>query len=208
VIAEVMTKGAVEYDFFNFQANSETKNHARIRSDLQRIIGLRDPQAEEYRINITDVVRGGYGINKLVAFLGEIKCGSRYANQKWVLDLNLVHDDSPNTDLSRILSVQRLGVPDKFEINLHRYTVPNLIVEDYDEALAVELFTDGQRHRFKPCAVPGRFLYRVGDDVRLIETDDSYKTFENLYSKAITETLIYSSAYKQAGVVWNEYQNK
>jgi hypothetical protein len=208
VLAEVMTKGAVTYDFFNFRANSDAANHPRIRADLEEIIRLRDPEENDYRINITDVVRGGQGINNLIGFLKEIKSAPRYQKQRWILDLNLIHDSSPNTHLDRINSVQSGHLPGAFEINLQRYQVPNLIVEDYDEALAVELFFDGRYHRFKPCTLPGQFLYRVGDDLRLIETEDCYKTFEVLYSTAITQGLLTSPDHAQAGYVWNEYQNK
>ncbi len=208
VLAEVMTKGAVSYDFFNFRANSDKANHTRIRTDLEKIIRLRDPGESDYRINITDVVRGGQGINNLVSFLNELKSTPRYQKQRWILDLNLIHDNSPNTHLDRINSVRSNHVPGIFEINVYRYEVPNLIVEDYDEALAVELFFDGRYHRFKPCAVPGQFLYRMDEEIRLIETQDSYQTFEVLYSTAITNELRTSPYHQQAGVVWNEFQIK
>jgi hypothetical protein len=133
---------------------------------------------------------------------------AQFKKQHWVLDLNLLHDDSARTNIGNIEAVKSFATPGAFEIELHRYPVTNLIVEDYDPALAVKLESDGQTFRFKPCAVPGSFLYQVGSEVRLIESEDCYRTFEKLYSDSITQYLLTSDRHEQDGVVWQEYQNK
>jgi hypothetical protein len=133
---------------------------------------------------------------------------SEFEHQQWILDLNLLHDTTGKTHVGNIMAVQGKRRPGSFEIQLHRYVVPNLIVEDFDPALAFSLEWDGKRHIFKPCSVPGKFLYQVGNEIRLVEADNCYLTFEEHYSQAITEYLKTSPEYDQVGVVWQEYQEK
>jgi hypothetical protein len=208
VTSEVMSRGKCEYDFFNFQQGSENKNHQRIIKDVSEILLRRDPGEKIYRINITDTAKGGNGINSLVGLLDHVKeSTSTFKNQRWILDLNLLHDTTNNTNIGNIqraLGKRHTG----FDIQLHRYPVSSLIVEDVESAIAFELEWNGQRHIFKPSTQPGEFLYRVGNDVRLIQSENCYLTFEELYSQAITETLTTSPHHEQVGVVWNEYQAK
>lgn len=208
VMAEVMSRGGCQYEFFNFQENSNKATHPRIIKDLTEILIRRDPEQEEYRINVTDASRGGYGINNLVPLMAAVKDSNpRFKHQKWVLDLNLFNDRPTRANLARIEGVRDLKALG-FEIHLQRYQVPSLIVEDFDPALAFSLEWDGQRHIFKPCSVPGQFLYATANQVSLIETDNSYLTFEELYSRSITEQLKTAPNLQQVGVVWQEYQEK
>jgi hypothetical protein len=209
VTAEVMSRGGIQYDYFNFQENSEAKFRPRIIQDLTRILELRDPEQEVYRLNITDTSKGGQGINNLVDFLAHIKdTNGKFQKQHWMLDLNLFHDNTENTDLGNIYKVLDKQVPGAIEIQLNRYEVSHLIVEDFDPALAVTLDWDGKRHAFKPCSVPGQFLYQTEHELRLIETDNAYLAMEEIYSNAITENMTTAPDLKQIGVVWQEYQVK
>jgi hypothetical protein len=209
VTTEVMSRGQFTYDYFNYQAGSDPSNHPRIATDVTAILKQRDPGAELYRVSVTDTARGGQGINALVALLKEIRAGNaQFKKQHWLLDLNLLHDESERTNIGNIEAVKGLAIPGVFDIELNRYPVTNLIVEDYDPALAVQLESDGRTFRFKPCSVPGSFLYQVGSEVRLIESEDCYRTFEKLYSDSITQYLLTSDRHEQDGVVWQEYQNK
>lgn len=209
VMTEVMSRGACEYEFFNFQESSNTANHPRVISDLSGILQRNDPGHELYRINITDTAKGGQGINTLVGLIGRVKESvSAFRKQQWKLDLNLIHDTSANTDINNIEAVRRRFQRKGFVIDVKRYAVPSLIVEDFDPALAFTLDWDGQRHIFKPCSVPGKFLYQVGNEVFLIHSENCYLTFEELYSIAITQELTTAPNLRQVGVVFQEYQNK
>jgi hypothetical protein len=209
VTTEVMSKGKFSYDYFNFQAGSQKENHSRIITDLTTILKQCDPGVGEYRINVTDTARGGHGINALVELLRDIREGNaQFRRQHWLLDLNLLHDESANTDIGNIQRVLSLAQCGKFDVQLHRYPVSSLIVEDYDPALAVELVSDGQTHRFKPCARGGAFLYETNKEVRIIETEDCYRTLEWFYSDSITKYLLTSPRHEQDGDVWREYQQK
>jgi hypothetical protein len=209
VTAEVMSRGGIQYDFFNYQRNSEKEFQPRIIQDLTNILTLRDPGQEIYRINITDTSKGGQGINNLVDFLAHIKdTNGKFRKQRWMLDLNLFHDNTQNTNLGNIHKVLGKQVPQNFEIQLNRYAVSSLIVEDFDPALAFALEWDGKRHIFKPCSVPGRFLYQIDNELRLIEADNSYLALEEFYSLSITNSMTAAGDLKQVGVVWHEYLEK
>jgi hypothetical protein len=209
VTAEVMSRGECAYEFFNFQENSNRDTHPRIIKDLTEILLRRDPGQEIYRINVTDTSRGGQGINNLVQLMTELKSTvPEFKHQRWQLDLNLLHDTSKNTNLYNIEGVRGFGREGSFDLQLNRYVVPSLIVEDFDPALAFKMERDGERHIFKPCAVPGDFLYQVGSEIRLIHSENCYLTFEELYSRSITEFLTTDPEREQVGVVWNEFQQK
>lgn len=210
VTTEVMARGQFTYDYFNFQAGSQTQNHGRIKEDLTKILKQRDPGASEYRICVTDTARGGQGINTLVALIRAVREGhAQFRHQHWILDLNLLHDTSANTNVANIEGARKaFSIPGTLDIELNRYPVSSLIVEDYDPALNVDLSSDGQTFRFKPCATPGSFLYQVGSEVRVIDSHDCYQTFERLYSKSVTQFLLTSPSHAQDGVVWQEYQQK
>jgi hypothetical protein len=209
VTAEVMSRGEIKYDFFNFQENSNRTTHQRIITNLTEILKARNPGEKIFKINITDTSKGGQGINNLVDFLAHIRnYDSRFGKQLWKLDLNLFFDNSKNTDLRNIYSVLSKQTPGIFEIQLNPYEVSSLIVEDFDPALAFVIEWDGKRHAFKPCSVPGQFLYQVNNELRLIECDNSYLALEEFYSKAITENMLTAPNLEQVGVVWQEYQNK
>lgn len=207
---EVMSRGNVMYDYFNFQAGSSTKNQQRITNDLTAILKQRDPSSSEFRINVTDTARGGQGINTLASLLRDIREGhAQFKKQKWILDINLFHDSSSNTNIKNIEAVQqRFSELGKFELQVNRYPVSSLIVEDFDPALAVKIESDGRVFRFKPCAEAGRFLLRIGNVVGVVESENCYQTFEKLYSDSITEYLVTSPKHEQDGVVWREYQEK
>jgi hypothetical protein len=172
-------------------------------------VELRNPEQEVYRINITDTSKGGQGINNLVDFLAHIRdTNAKFQKQRWILDLNLFHDNTQNTNLGNIYKVLGKQVPGAMEIQLNRYPVSHLIVEDFDPALAFVLEWDGKRHIFKPCSVRGRFLYEMGNEMRLIETDNSYLALEEFYSLSITKNMAGAADLQQVGVVWQEYEEK
>lgn len=207
VLAEVMSRGACEYEFFNFQESTNAANHPRVIRDLAEIVRRNDPGEEVYRINITDTAKGGHGINTLVGLMARVKESvPAFRNQRWKLDLNLIHDTSAN--ISNIKAVRGLRKEGWFDIELNPYPVPSLIVEDFDPALAFSLEWNGERHVFKPCSVPGEFLYQVGNEIHLIHSENCYLTFEELYSIAITQWLETAPDLKQVGVVWHEFQDK
>lgn len=208
VAAEVMSRGVILYEFFDFRDNSNPLRQPKFMQDLKEILARRDPGQEEYRINVTDTSRGGFGINVLVSLMARVKESvARFKNQNWLLDLNLINDQPSKVHLARIQEV-RDKKPERFEVHIHLYKVPDLIVEDVKPALSFELEWDGERRIFLPQAVAGRFLYTVGDQVNLVETDNCYLASEELGSRSITNLLITSPTLRQIGAVWDQYQEK
>jgi hypothetical protein len=205
-LVEVMSRGGVNYDFFNYQEGHKLSNRPRVIGDLKPILLARNPENETYRINITDAACGGQGINALALILKEIKeSTSEFKRQNWELRLDLLHDES--ADISNIEAVARLS-QSGFNIQLARVRVPNLIFEDYDPALAFELSFESGRYLFKPCAKPGRMLLRHGETVSFIETENAGLMLEQLAAQGVTDYLINHSGRQQTGDVWADYQQK
>lgn len=206
-LVEVMSRGACEYDYFNYQCGSHTENRQRVIGDLKPILLDRDPGQEMYRINVTDTAKGGYGINALISILKEIKEGSPdFRKQQWQLGVNLLH--TSEADAKYIDEILKAQVPASFLIDLKKFEVPNLIFEDYDPALSFRVETNGGRYDFKPCAEPGQMLLRKGDDAFVVETENTSLMLNEFLSERITESLVTSSDHHQIGDVWADYQSK
>lgn len=206
VLAEVMSRGELQYDFFDYQRGSDPASRPAVISRLKPILIARDPNQELYRINVTDTVKGGYGINALVSIMKEIKEGTAaFQNQSWMLDLHLLHGEQ--VDFDNINEVLKAG-DGRFGISIHPYKVPNLIFEDYDPALAFEIASDHGRFLFKPCAQPGKMLLREGNEVFVVETDNTNLMLEEFSAEGITANFLTSADHAQSGAVWTDYQNK
>jgi hypothetical protein len=95
-----------------------------------------------------------------------------------------------------------------FVVDLHRYEVPDLIVEDYEEAMGFKLEIDKTEWIAKPSIMSGRFLIKVGSEVRLIESENLYLTFTEFYANAVTDSLVTDANRELIQVIWNEYQQK
>jgi hypothetical protein len=206
-LVEVMSRGACEYDYFNYQCGSHAANRQRVLGDLKPILLARNPEEEVYRINVTDTAGGGHGINALVSILKEIKEGTAdFRNQKWQLGVRLLH--TAEADIEHIEGIKKAQVSGDFLIDLQRFDVPNLIFEDYDPALAFQVETQDGRYEFKPCAKPGRMLCRFGNEAYVVETDNTNLMLNEFVSSRITENLVTSPDHVQIGDVWSDYQSK
>jgi hypothetical protein len=83
-----------------------------------------------------------------------------------------------------------------------------LVVEDYEGALGLEITGDRGRFLVKQSYRPGRFVLKSDDGLRLVESKALVITFDELFSKSITEEMTTSPDLKQIGVVWNDYEQK
>lgn len=208
MLVEVMSKGVVQFEFFDFRQGASGLRDNEIIDDLVRILGRTNPGQEVFRLQVVDTAIGGYGINKLAALLRSIQQKySAFRRQSWHLDIHLLHPTNGREDIERIKSVlgQRAAT---FEISLSLYPVPELIAEDYDEATGFEIVRDGMRFFAKPSICPGRYLLGEGNHRWLIESEDLSRTFDEFFSDAVSEVLLTDPARKLVGVVWPEYQTK
>lgn len=208
LLTEIMSQGSASFDFFNFQQGSAGTRDSEIRYELLDVLEKRDPQAETYRIQIVDTAIGGQGINKLVDLLNDIhEEHSSFRNQNWMLDINLLHPTNGRQDIANINRVQRYQTSN-LNIDLKRYPVADLVVEDWDEAIGFTLEREGQRFIAKPSIHPGRFLLKKQGCMYVVDSADLSRTFDELFSEAITTSLLSDPNRELVRVVWDEYQSK
>lgn len=202
VIVEVMTRGNVAYEFVNY--TQHTEREAEIMDALRGLLLQRDPQTEEFRIQITDTAIGGHGSTHLAKMLIGIKASlDRFKNQKWIVMFNLLHDLRPGTNTDKMRAIADLH-PDgiAFEVNL--YQVPNLITEDYDAGLG--LVFDGRI--VKPCSEEGKFVLSSNAGVSLIHSAEMKLTFDQLFTESVSDGLVTSPYYKQVADIWGQSSAK
>ena len=87
---------------------------------------------------------------------------------------------------------------------VNRYPVPDLIVEDYDEALGFTLEREGSFYVPKPSIVAGRFLLKTNRVWSLIESEDLSLTFDEFMSEAVTNSLVTDPDRELVSVVWQD----
>ena len=143
LMVEVMTSSSVDFEFFNYKAGCQPENANRVKDLLYPI--LRDSDAHEgiYRIQVVDTAVGGYGINALTNYLWDIKnAHGQFKKQKWDLDYRIIHATDDRTNVNRIKQVRDRAVAGVFDVNLERYVVTDLMVEDSESALGLEIVGD------------------------------------------------------------------
>jgi hypothetical protein len=208
MLVEVMSRGKVEFEFFNFRQGSSRKRDAEIRSELLAILQRKDLGQELYRIQVVDTAIGGQGIVALVELLKDIHDQqAAFSNQSWIIDIHLLHPTNGHENVNRMDSVQR-RTTDRFQVMVNRYPVPDLVVEDYDEALGFTLEREGSTYVAKPSVVSGRFLLKTNGGLRLIESEDLSRTFDEFMCEAVTNSLLTDPNRALVSVVWQDYVSK
>jgi hypothetical protein len=209
LLMDVMASGSGDFTFFNFKEGSNGKNKGRVIAEMLPILRQFDPQKPAYRIQVVDTAVGGQGINALTKYLWSLKEQHRdFRKQKWELDYRIIHATDARTNVENIMRAKGRARPGLFEIQLQRYAVPDLVVEDYEGALGLEITRGGGKFLVKQSYKPGRFVIKSDDGLRLVESKALVVTFDELFSNSITEEMTTSPDLKQVGVVWNEYEQK
>jgi len=209
LIMNVMAFGSGDFTFFNYKAGCQPENAGRVKEDLYSLLAAADPNEEVYKIQIVDTAVRGDGINTLRRYLWELKNQhAQFHKQKWELDLRIIHSNDKHTNRGNIERVQAHPEPGIFEVQLRRYEVPDLIVEDYEAALGMEITSDQGKFLVKQSYKPGQFLLKSEEGTRLVRSDALVVTFDELFSQSITDEMIHSQDLTQVGVVWNDYEQK
>ncbi|GEM_PF-2302997 len=203
VMVEVMTSSSVDFEFFNYKAGCQTYNANRVKDLLYPILRDADPQQGVYRIQIVDTAVGGYGINALTSYLWDIKnAHGQFKKQKWELDYRIIHATDKRTNVGKIKEVCDRSVAGAFDVNLKRYVVTDLMVEDSESALGLEIVGDYGNYLVKQSYKPGEFIMRADDGIRHIRSQAEVVTYDELFSDRITYQMEHNSEMKQVGVVW------
>jgi hypothetical protein len=204
VMAEVMTSGSVDFKFFNYKAGCQPENAGRVKELLFPILRDADPHQGIYRIQVVDTAVGGYGINALTRYLWDIKnAHGQFKEQKWELDYRIIHATDERTNVGKIKRVCDQAVTGVFDVNLERYVVTDLVVEDSESALGLKIVGDYGNYLVKQSYKPGELIIRAEDGIRHIRSQAEVVTYDELFSDRITFQMLNAPKMKQVGVVWN-----
>lgn len=203
VMVEVMTSSSVDFEFFNYKEGSHEKNAGRVKELLFPILRDADPHEDIYRIQVVDTAVGGYGINALTSYLWDIKnAHGQFKMQKWELDYRIIHATDKRTNVGKIKGVRGRTVAGIFEVNLERYVVTDLMVEDSEAALGLKIVGDYGNYLVKQSYKPGEIIIRSEDGIRHIRSQAEVVTYDELFSDRITYQMEHDAEMKQVGVVW------
>jgi hypothetical protein len=203
VMVEVMTSSSVDFEFFNYKAGCQPQNANRVKDLLYPILRDADPHQGIYRIQVVDTAVGGYGINALTSYLWDIKnAHGQFKKQKWELDYRIIHATDKRTNVDRIKEVCDRSVAGAFDVNLERYVVTDLMVEDSESALGLEIVGDYGNYLVKESYKPGELIIRADDGIRHIRSQAEVVTYDELFSDRITYQMEHNPKMKQVGVVW------
>jgi hypothetical protein len=209
LLMDVMASGSGDFTFFNFKEGSNGNNRNRVKEELLPILRACDPHEPVYRIQVVDTAVGGQGINALTRCLWALKDQTpQFRKQKWELDYRLIHANDSRTDVGNIERAKSRARAGVFEIQMQRYVVPDLMVEDYEGALGMDLVNEHGKFLIKQSYKPGRFVLKGDDGLRLVRSDALTVTFDELFSQSITDEMLHASDLKQVGVVWQDYELK
>lgn len=207
LLMNVMASGSGNFTFFDYQAGCQTYNAERVKSDLYSILSNADPNEGIYKIQVLDTAIGGQGINALTCYLRDLKeKNAQFRKQRWELDLLIIHPHDAN--IGNIERVKSYSTSKVFDVRLQRFEVPDLITEDYEGALGLDITHDHEKFLVKPSYHRGQFLLKSNDGARLVRSDALVNTFDELFSKSITDVMITSQNIEQVGVVWSDYEQK
>lgn len=203
IMTQVMTSGSVDFEFFNYKAGCQKKNATGVKEMLYPILRDADSHDKFYRIQVVDTAIGGFGINALTSYLWDIKNShSEFKHQKWELDYRIIHATDKRTNISNIKAVSSQSVAGVFDVNLERYVVTDLMVEDSESALGLEIVGDYGNYLVKPSYKPGEIILKADDGIRYIRSYAEVVTYDELFSDRITYQLLNAPEMKQVGVVW------
>jgi hypothetical protein len=208
MLVDVMNKGNLDFEFFNFKEGSSKSRNIGIQSELLAILQRKDPKNELYKIQIVDTAIGGYGIVALTEMLKSLHdTNENFVKQSWSIDIHLLHPTNGHENVSRMESVKG-QTTSRFQVVLKRYPVPDLIVEDYDDALGFTLERHGSKYFAKPSVVPGKFLLKTNGVFSLIESENLSLTFDEFMCEAVTNSLLTDPNRELVGIVWQDYVSK
>jgi len=209
MLVEVMSGSAVQFEYFDFRNGSKGFRDREVTDELFRIFKRTNLDADSFQIQIVDTAKGGNGINKLVTLLRYIHDERQaFRNQHWLIDAHLLHPTDGNQDIDNIYAARLIHSPKFHVINIKLYPVPIVVGEDFDEASDFEFIKDGDLFIPKPRALGAGFLLEDQNGEQLIETDNTFLTFDEFFSDAITHALLSDPNRVLAEIVWKKVHSQ
>lgn len=186
VIAGVLKTKMV---IFNYTYATQKCQRGFIESQL--IEQLRErltPDQRVINVGVVDTAIGGYGSKNLAEMLSLIH-GRYFANQHWLVQLHLLHENKSPPRLS--FEIPKFD-NNKLKFVLNFYGVESLLVEDWPEGIGLAVNKTKEYFALERHIEPGRILYRNAQDIHLMESESLCDTMTSLAVDAINRVMLNS----------------
>lgn len=159
----------------------------------------------ELKIAVIDTAISGDGSLHLAELLAQHHLSDK--RQRWICHFHLLHAKERFPLKSRHipeLSNERL------EFNVVTWPVDHLLVEDWNEAIGLEVCWEGNtRAIIKHCSTEGRLLLKRNDGaVQLIESQELHHYVDLLLGDAVSEYVRHDEKLVYQKDVWQRYINR
>jgi hypothetical protein len=191
------------FEYLPFQNRKGLARRKAMRRELAVILRRRSPDRETFRVLVVDTAIGGHGAQDLKEMIVQA-LGDADLPHSLDVTFHLLHDSAraKAEAVARIDDISRHNTGGvKFKV--HRYSVPSLIVEDWESALGIDLRLEGERFIVKPASTAGVFYLRsAGGEVRELYTSDLSQLLLQKMGEFTSDAIRTDPRFKQAGEVW------
>lgn len=162
-------------------------------------------RAARLKIAIVDTAISGDGSYHLAELLSDTH--RRNAKQRWECDFHLLHTrERYPAKTGRIPELQH----DQLAFSVTLWPVDHLLVEDWNEAIGLEVQWEGNsRAIIKHCSTEGHLLLRREDgSVQHIESPELHHYMDVLLGDAVSEHVRHDPYLQFQGDVWGRYVHR
>jgi hypothetical protein len=174
-----------------------------MKASLTSILKKRAPNRDTFRVLVVDTAIGGNGAKDLSEMICEVCADSFFPNIE--VTFYLLHDICRGKKAVPRIEAVRSASTDKVRFTVHRHSVRSLIVEDWDEALGIELRLERGVFRVEPRRSPGMFYLRGTGGVRELETSDLSQLLQQKMAESTSDAVRTHPRFTQIGEVWMKY---
>jgi hypothetical protein len=193
----------VSIDYFDYRERWATQRRLEIIAELKIIIAQKNVDFDTFHLVVIDCSIGGNGIADLVPIIKEVWSSSkRYSQQRWILDIHLLHDLRGRRNTAKMRSVQYRPVsdPGRFDVSVTLHEVPKLITEDYSPAIDFRI--DPVSKLYVPQKREGTLLLRDGREVINAYSPNAFLLYKSFFVEGIRRALEAHPGYHLDRVVW------
>lgn len=184
-----------------FTAGSQGKNDEQVLHILEQGLA-KHAGASELRIAVIDTAISGDGSLHLAGLLSQRQLIDR--GQRWNCDFHLLHAKQrfpKKSNLIRELSNEHL------EFSVVTWPVDHLLVENWNEAIGLEVHWDGTTQAvIRNSSTEGRLLLKqIDGSIQLIESPELHHYVDLLFGDAVSEHVRHDASLVYQGDVWQRY---
>jgi len=158
------------------------------------------------KMGIVDTCIGGHGALKLAQLL--LRLHQSYGKQHWTVGFHLLYSRNHPTSKfpTKSFDIFTMGT-DEIYFDVRYYAVPNLLVEDWGEAIGYRVDWSGSGSDIiKPSTVEGELILREANgSVKLIHSPELNAYIDTLIAASVSDAVRTTPGFIYKGDVWDRY---